>query len=210
MANTKAAIDFVLKLEDVELSGDVTTNRGDTGGATRFGLAERWHPELVDSSYFDASKMDRDAALAIAQKTYDEQYCAPLMLAQIKAQSLAYQMLSFAINDGPVEAAKLIQRACCYLGKPVATDGKIGPLTVAAANALDAEQLLNTYSSCAKDFYRAIVHARPDQVVFLHGWLNRVDAVAKLAAIPRAPAAPAVVAKPILTAPTPTGGSKSE
>jgi len=65
-------------------------------------------------------------------------------------------------------ANHLLQRA---LG--VDDDGIIGPLTLAAVRRTDPALLARDMILERLDFYRAIVAARPDQLVFLVGWLAR-------------------------------------
>jgi lysozyme family protein len=180
MANVKDAVYFVLRQEDSTLSGKVTTLRGDSGGATRFGLASASHPELVQSGYFSA-KVGIAMALLVAEQVYATGYAAPLHLADIKDQALANMLLSMGINSGPGEAAKLVQKACKTLGKNVKVDDEMGTETVTAISSLVAKSLLDEFAGECRTFYFELVAKEPSQGVFLEGWLNRVAAAAKAA-----------------------------
>lgn len=188
MANIKVAIDFVLRQEDSTLSGEITTLPGDKGGPTRFGLASTAHPELIASGYFDASKVSTTAALAIAEQVYAKQYANPLSIGAITDQAAATAVLSLGINAGLIRAGRVLQKSCIALGHQVASDGKIGPITIAAANACSADGLLAEYSKLALAYYTALAQSTPTDAPFLKGWTNRVAAWTHSAASLRAQA----------------------
>ena len=79
-----------------------------------------------------------------------------------------------AVNSGVNRAARRLQKAC-----KVATDGAIGPRTIAAAKQIaDASGALNLALDIIEqrvDFYHNIVETNPSQSVFLRGWLNRMN-----------------------------------
>jgi Glycosyl hydrolase 108 len=81
MADIQEAIYSVLRQEDATLSGVITDIPGDSGGRTRYGIAERWHPELTATGFF--STMSSAAALKVAEGVYAASYAKHLMLAQI-------------------------------------------------------------------------------------------------------------------------------
>jgi type VI secretion system secreted protein VgrG len=174
MADTATAVQFVLRQEDSRLSGEVTTLPGDRGGRTRFGLAERFHPDLTKSGYFDDTEYDK--ALTIAEQVYAEQYAGPLMLDGVQSQDVANRLLSFAINEGPPEAITLAQRACKSLGCSIADDGKMGPASLAALNSLDPLAWLAANRAQQEAFYRHLVTTQPKLLPELQGLLNRADA----------------------------------
>ena len=166
----------MLKQEDSTLTGKVTTLKGDTGGATRFGLASSCHPELVSSGFFDPVKISRDAALVVAEAAYNSAYAIPLEIAGINDQAVATAVLSFGVNGGLLGDGKLFQQACVAAGKPVAVDGHVGPGTLAAANSINAGVLLNVFSAAADEFYTRLAAEDPQDAGFLKGWDNRVAA----------------------------------
>ena len=171
MANVDQAIDFVLSQEDSKMSGHVTTLKGDSGGATRFGIASKYHPELIEEGYFDENKVGRVAALVTAEHIYTHDYANPLLLWQIKDQKLANAVLSFAINAGVRTAAKMLQHAVDAF-----PDGMIGQATLHAVNTGDPVNFLAEFSELARQHYQQIVANNSSQLRFLNGWLNRVNA----------------------------------
>lgn len=173
--NVDSAIQYVLREEDSTLSGNVTTTKGDRGGATRFGIAERSHPELISSGFFDITRVTRDQALFTAELVYTRSYAYPLRIAFIVDQAVATALLSMGINAGTVKAAELLQRACTTLGTEVADDGAIGSATLVAINSCKPDLLLAGFVANVELFYKNLAAADPDDEKFLKGWDNRAE-----------------------------------
>ena len=133
MANSKEAIEFVMKQEDSTLSGEVTT---DAGGRTRFGIAERFHSDLTSTGYYD--EMEGLAALSVAEEIYQKSYWVEVCGDQIENQDVANRVLSFAVNLGSKQAIVLLQRAANTLGAGLHEDGAMGTLTLKAVNLVRA------------------------------------------------------------------------
>jgi lysozyme family protein len=178
MASVHDAITFCLKLEDAEMSGVVTDRKYDHGGRTRWGLAERWHPELTQIGYYD--KMSREDSLDWAMCVYEGAYAKPLAIEQIVDQRVANSMLSMGIVSGTHPAALLLQDALCVIGSKVGLDGAIGQETIDAANRADAAQLLEAYITQQKDRFDRIMRRDPTQKVNYDGWCNRADKARQL------------------------------
>jgi lysozyme family protein len=171
MSDVKAAVEFVLRQEDATLSGKVTT---DAGGRTRFGIAEKFHPELTSTGFFTA--MPVAEALATSESIYQSAYWKPICGDQVASQDVADRILSFAINLGPETAVRLLQQAANALGSKLTDDGGMGPETLSAINSLNPTMLLATWRGVLDAYYRSIVAAKPSQAEYLDGWLDRVNA----------------------------------
>src|ERR1700677_3590374 len=156
MADVTAAIDYVLSWEDATLSGVITT---DPGGRTRFGIAEKFHPELTNCLYF--SSMGQIAALQIARGIYDISYCQPLCIAEIENQEVANKLLSLGVNVGVLKAAKMLQDAGLVEG-----DGRIGPLTLEALDKMNPDIVLSRLRCEAEAYYDALVEEKPGLGVY--------------------------------------------
>jgi lysozyme family protein len=166
MANIAAAVLYVLRDEDSRLRGTVTT---DQGGKTRFGIAQKFHPEL-DPSFYTCPAPE---ALAQAQLIYAKDYAAPLLLSLITSQPTANKLLDVGINCGVGISARMAQTAVTTLGKPVTVDEHIGPASIAAINAVDSSKLMAQLITLSKIYYRnvaVIERASPDE---LASWLTR-------------------------------------
>jgi lysozyme family protein len=61
---------------------------------------------------------------------------------KIESQSVATKVFDDAVNQGPAAAHRMLQQALCLIGSIVVVDGKFGPATLAAANAVPEEMLL--------------------------------------------------------------------
>ncbi len=168
MADVNIAIQFVLRQEDALLTGAISDSPYDFGGRTRFGVAERFHPELTNTTFY--TTMPREEALGVAEEIYNKSYCIPLDIVEIKVQDVANALLSFGVNLGPVQAIKEVQRA---IGVPI--DGIMGPVTLGKINSCVPLTLLRALKATMNIFYLQKVEENPSQSVFLTGWLNRVN-----------------------------------
>src|SRR5579864_7599828 len=131
MADFKTAFAFVLQHEDSTRSGKVTV---DSGGRTRFGIAEKFHPDLPEE-FFTGPAED---ALAEAEKIEEREYWDAMRLAEVEDQNVANKLFDMGVNMGVLQAAVYAQRAANALvamDARLAEDGVIGPRTLAAINA---------------------------------------------------------------------------
>jgi lysozyme family protein len=164
-----SAITFVLHNEDALLSGIVTC---DSGGRTRFGIAEKFHPELGEEFY----GAPREAALEIAREIYRRDYWQPIRGDEICDEAVAGKLLDMAVNLGLRQAVTLCQRALnAMIDFSIAEDGKMGPRTLMAINACDGPVLLPHLCEGCAGFYRHLAAGRPEMQPYLAGWLARAQ-----------------------------------
>jgi lysozyme family protein len=172
MADFKPAFAFVLQHEDPARSGKVTE---DAGGRTRFGIAEKFHPDLPEE-FFDGPAED---ALAEAEKIEEQQYWEPMRLAEVENQDVAGKLFDMAVNMGVRQAAIYAQRALNGLAGPgerLAEDGVIGARTLAAINAARPVMLYQLLCELSAGHYRHVAAMNPAQAVNLAGWIKRASA----------------------------------
>src|SRR5262245_28101663 len=137
MAEFDLAFNNTLHYEDHNLSGRVTV---DAGGRTRFGIAEKFHPNLPEE-FFSGPGED---ALAEAERIEREEYWERMNLSSVADQKIANKLFDMGVNMGVRQAAVFAQRAANALlqdvapGPRLAEDGVIGPATLHAVNTLDA------------------------------------------------------------------------
>lgn len=122
--NFETAIDRVLLTE-----GGYVNNPADPGGETNFGISKRSYP------YVDIAALTRVDAIAIYRHDFWDRVGGDSLDA-----SVAFQALDFAVNSGCETAVRYLQRAA-----NVADDGHIGPVTIAALNAIPPAVLLLTF-----------------------------------------------------------------
>lgn len=166
MANVEEAVKYVLGFEDSTLSGVITE---DAGGRTRFGIAEKYHPELSASLFY--TTMGRDAALPIATNIYETQYCEPLAIVDIANQDIANKLLSLGVNIGIDRAGKMLQDVL-----RVPLDGRVGPVTLMELSQAEPLDVLAGLRAEAESFYIQDVKEHPEKEQFLAGWLRRARA----------------------------------
>jgi hypothetical protein len=91
MADFKTAFLFTLQHEDSTRSGKVTV---DAGGRTRFGIAEKFHPDLP-AEFFTGPAED---ALAEAEKIEEREYWGCMRLGEVENQNVANKLFDMGVN----------------------------------------------------------------------------------------------------------------
>lgn len=110
---------------------------GDPGGATRWGISQRAHPEV------DVAALTREGAVAI----YEREYWTPARCHRFPP-ALGLALFDGAVQHGVARAVEFLQRA---LGVPA--DGIPGPVTIAAAWQAPVREALVGYLS-----YRGVLY----------------------------------------------------
>lgn len=160
----------------------------DPGGPTNLGitLAEfaRWRGVHLDAGNFaalraDLRRLDHPEAARIYKANYWEAACCGFLPA-----ALAVFHFDCAVNQGVAGAARMLQQALA-----VDIDARIGPLTIAAAQAAPVATTLARYAEARRAHYRSLSTFWR----FGRGWLSRVDTTLALAR--------AVAADPVFAAP---------
>jgi lysozyme family protein len=167
----KSALDRALEYTFVN-EGGFSDHPADRGGATsRFGIIQselaRWRKRPVSKQ--EVRDMSADEAKAI----YDAWYWRPLGCDKIASVGVAMCVFDIGVVRGIGVPPKYMQEICNMHGTHLAVDGHVGPLTIAAVNALDPATFIRDFSAKAESGFRAIVAGRPSQSVFLKGWVNR-------------------------------------
>jgi lysozyme family protein len=160
MAKFKPAVDLILKHE-----GGYVDNPNDRGGETVFGISKRAFPSLEI----------RDLSVNGATEIYLVKYWNKIKGDGIKNQALANAFFDYAVNSGPETASLEIQRCCNMLRpeEPIKADGIIGPLSLNAINACNADTLRFRLCRARIDRLLTICEKSPSQRVFLRGWMSR-------------------------------------
>ncbi len=175
MAEFQLAFQRTLRFEDdPRHPGKVTQ---DAGGRTRFGIAQKFHPDLPDT-FFTGPAAD---ALAQAERMYQQEYWDRMRLAAIANQDVANKLFDMAVNMGVHQAGVYAQRAVNALlpqsaAVRLAEDGVLGEKSVAAISALSPALFYETLRDLSAAHYRHIAAMNPAQAVNLSGWLTRAKA----------------------------------
>ena len=157
----------------LSFEGGWSDNPNDPGGATMNGVTLRTFTKYLGRPTSKAElRAIADAQLADIYRTLYWNRCRCDGL----PAGLDFVVFDTAVNTGPAQAARLLQR---IVGVPV--DGAIGPKTIAAVNEYvtvhGLATLIEAYTEARQSFYRLL----PTYVHFGEGWRKRADSVAKIA-----------------------------
>lgn len=168
IANWDRAFDLVLKSE-----GGYVNDNADRGGETMLGVTRAAWGEYKGRPIRDGEmrKLTRD----MVKPFYKLEYWDKIRGDDLPA-GLDYAVFDFAVNAGPVRAARFLQRA---VGVP--EDGILGPATIAAVQRAKSSEVLAQLSAAKESFYKGLVDRDPAQRRFIKGWLARVDQVERTA-----------------------------
>ena len=142
-----------------------TDHPNDHGGPTKFGIAQRWNPDVKV----------RELTRAQAIEVYWERYWRGRRYEQLP-EHVAIKVFDLAVNLGERTVISCLQRALRACGITVKIDGRLGPETWGAAGRADEAVLLAALRSEAAGEYRLRVARDADQATFRNGWLNRAYA----------------------------------
>ena len=139
--------------------GGYVDDPNDPGGATRWGVTER----IARAAGYTGDM--RDYPQSDAAAIYREGFWGKVRANELP-EELRFSVFDAAVNSGPEEAARWLQRA---LG--VTADGIIGPATIAAAAA--AQGLVARYNGIRLAFMADLPGWEHDG----KGWARRVAAI---------------------------------
>ena len=174
------AINKVLQHE-----GGYVNHPADKGGPTNWGVTQGTYNAFMTAQtgkpYFSTIDEIRLMPIANALIIYKTMYWDKVRGDQIKRYSMALAIFDQAINRGISAASKQAQRVLknTFNHPNMVEDGNIGPATVAALNTVDEKKFLDSYLAESILAYNKIVQNNPSQVVFLNGWLKRVESLRK-------------------------------
>ena len=151
------AIEVVLEHE-----GGFVDHPDDKGGATNFGISERYNPGV------DVANLTREAAIEI----YWERYWEGKNYDRLP-ERLAIKVFDLAVNMGRRTAGAILQRALRAVGTRVSIDGIIGRETSGAASRACEIAVLAAVRSEAAGEYRIRLVRDESQEVFAEGWIAR-------------------------------------
>ncbi|RVA90042.1 hypothetical protein EN925_15845, partial [Mesorhizobium sp. M7A.F.Ca.US.006.04.2.1] len=158
--NFARALALVLKSE-----GGWSDNPSDPGGATMKGVTLASFRRYVKAG---ATKADLRAISDAQVATVYRRFYWDAVLGAELPDGVDHAVFDFAVNSGPGRAAKYLQAAV-----GVAQDGRIGPVTVAAAKAKPAGVTIDALCDARLAFLKRL----PTWATFGRGWSDRVRSV---------------------------------
>lgn len=167
MTRSELITGFIKKWE-----GGFSNHPLDGGGATNSGITLTTYRR-----YYGKDKTVDDLKNMTAKEweyIFKKGYYYPLKAHLIQDDYVALALCDMGWMSGNKTAIKNVQRC---LG--LKDDGIIGPLTLSALNE-NPDEVFNQIIRMRKGFYFTIVDNNPSQIVFLKGWLNRLDSLVSL------------------------------
>jgi len=146
----------------LEHEGGYVDNPSDHGGATNYGISERWNPGV------DVESLTRDDAIEIYWETrWDGRGYDGL------PERTAIKTFDLAVNMGSKTAITILQRALRAVRVRVAIDGVLGPETTGAVSRVCEIALLAAIRSEAASEYGLRLARDESQAVFAEAWMER-------------------------------------
>lgn len=164
MADFNQAFNYLMKWEDDGLTGRVTA---DLGGRTRFGIAERYHPYLTSTGFYD--DMPNAEAIVLAKSAYQHAEWTAMAGDKLASQPLANKMLSLGVDIGIMAIVRWAQDCA-----EVVVDGRVGPMTVRAWD-IQAPAVFRCISLDAEAHYRQRADVEVADKKYLGGWIKRAQ-----------------------------------
>lgn len=144
-----------------------TLDPDDPGGLTRWGIAQRWHPDT------DVANLTRQGATDLLYSDY----WRPLRCEAIP-WPLAAALFDHGVHSGAPHAAIALQRAV-----GAAADGKVGPLTLAAVAKRTGTLRGHHLLLLGQQRRRIAELVEENQPKYLVGWMRRVAELGTLCGI---------------------------
>lgn len=163
----------------IQNEGGYSNNPADLGGETYAGIARNIWPNWSGWVIVDFEKRTRglntnDKIAGINGKVeefYRDRWAAS-RAGEINSQEVANIFFDFFILHS--QAVRAMQQVLNEsFGYNLAADNIIGSQTLAAINAVDPAKLHDSYKAKRMAIHTERVQARPDQALFLKGWLQR-------------------------------------
>lgn len=152
----------------LEAEGGYVDDPDDPGGATNFGITQKTY-----DAFRASIGKPRAAVKYITREEVGDTYLRDYWRgSQADAMAWPASLVHFdgAVNHGPYNAARILQRAL-----HVRDDGAIGPQTQTAIRAADPVKLANDLLWGRLEFYREITAKAEDpRRKFFRGWVLRV------------------------------------
>lgn len=172
----EAALPFILRWE-----GGFVDHPSDPGGRTNRGVTQRVYNDWRLRQGMSTRDV-KDIAESEVHAIYELGYWIPPRC-DLLAHPLDLVQLDTAVNMGPGRAVRFLQQA---LGCSV--DGDFGTGTQHAVQECSAgdevAKAVAEYCDLREAFYKQIVARKPDQAVFLAGWMNRLNSLRKQVGLP--------------------------
>jgi lysozyme family protein len=158
--------------------GGYVNDPSDKGGETYQGIARNFHPDWIGWDYLDGimnkswNAIYSDLNNYVADFFYHK-YWSKYRIEEIHNQDIANLIYDWCINSGG--AIREIQKVLNSFGYKLATDNKIGRVTLQAINQTDPINLNEALVTARKEYYLNLVENGNLSSSFLDGLISRAD-----------------------------------
>ena len=173
MSNFNTAVQKTLGKEGV-----FSNNPNDRGKKTKYGITEKLLISCQNKGLISKLTKIEDLTVPQAIVIYRSEFWNALKLDLVPSQVIAEEIFDTAVNTGPDEAARIVQKSVNYLGSKVKVDGKLGPITIGEVNRWvkkDEVALFKVLNGYQFLHYESLVRNDPTQLDFARGWMKRVQ-----------------------------------
>jgi lysozyme family protein len=164
MANFLQAVSRLLKIEGGY------AKRDNNAGAVNFGITERFL-KAIGYPKRDPKLLTQVEAIQIYQLNFWE----PYLCGSINDQRIAQEYFFAIVNAGPYRMTQDLQMAAHRCGQPIAVDGRMGPATIQAVNAVPADKMLAAFKVELEARYKKIASVGPEYADDLASWQKRIE-----------------------------------
>uniref|UniRef100_UPI001ABB918F glycosyl hydrolase 108 family protein n=1 Tax=Burkholderia gladioli TaxID=28095 RepID=UPI001ABB918F len=157
--------------------GGIVDHKNDKGGLTNRGIAWPTWQKYAKEDLGVEPTIENLKALTESQAEviYLKRFWEPKGFCQFHDDRIALMTYDWTITSGGA-VAQIQKMLNSKYGAGVGEDGGLGPNTIKAINAVqDQDQLLQDIAEIRRKYYKMLVDNDSSQVVFLKGWLARVD-----------------------------------
>ena len=179
MANYQNVIPLTLMYE----GGSTFTNiKEDKGGATKWGVSLLFITSTDDLMFdMDGNGKLNEQDIRLMTKNVAELgfkkyfWDTPYGLDWLESDKKAFVVFDAAVNNGPGNSTKFIQRACNSIGIPCTVDGAFGKQTAKCLKDAPVDEFVEAFLDVREAFFWSIVNRNPSQRLFIKGWINRIN-----------------------------------
>ena len=167
----KEMLPHILKYE-----GGYVNHPDDRGGATNFGVTQKTYDEYRTKNnkpYQDVLHIKQEEINLIYFDYWRAASCDKI---EKSHPYTAGAVFDCSINSGPKQAIRILQKVL----KASPVDGIVGNITLDRLHSKSDIILIQEYNDARQDFFIDLVINRPNQIVFLKGWLRRLNHLRRL------------------------------
>lgn len=157
--------------ETLAHEGGYANHKADPGGMTNLGITRRTWAKWTRRPEKAITEAEmRNLTVDDACRVYFTWYWQAVRAGDLPG-GIDFLAFDIAVNSGPGRAVRMLQKAVNQLGRiRLAVDGRIGPKTITAANAVNVFDLINEMGNTRLWFYQDLASFR----TFGKGWMRRL------------------------------------